>query len=126
MTDNFREYQTIKFFRGKKRKDAELVRFAETKQDLEFRRLFIEESELDLHVYYSRMTIYNWLSWNFLALAIYYSKYPVITYAVFGLAVISHILSLISKKKFEFVFRRYNFALSIIESLIYNEYGISL
>jgi hypothetical protein len=125
MKNNFREYHTIKFFRGKKRKNSEMLRLAEAKLDFDFRRLLIEESELDLHVYFSRMTVYNWLSWSFLALVFSCLQYPLMSLILLGLAILSGIFSFINKRRFEFVFRSYNFALAILDSVIFNEYGIS-
>jgi hypothetical protein len=126
MQNNIREYHTIKFFRGKERKNAELFRLSEAHQDFEYRRLLIEENELDLHVYFSRMTVYNWLSWSFIALAFCYLQHPIITSVLLGLAILSGIFSYINKRRFEFVFRSYNFVLAIVDSMIFNEYGITL
>ena len=121
-----REYQSIKFFRGSKRKNSEMQRLAEDRQDFEYRRLLIQENELDLHVYFSRMIVHNWLSWYFLALAIGCLSFPFISPIILGFALVTRILSLISKRKFQFVFRSHNLALAIVDSVILNEHGISL
>ena len=126
MYSNIREYNDIKFFRGKKRNNAEMLRLAEAGLDFEYRRLLIEENELDLHVAFSRMIIYRWLSWSLLALAFSILQHHIMSLIVLGFALISIILSFIYKKKFQFVFRSYNFALAILESVILNEYDISL
>jgi hypothetical protein len=126
MKDNFREYHTVKFFRGKKRNNSEMLRLSEAKLDFEFRRLLIEENELDLHVYFSRMTVFKWLSWSFLALAFSFLQYQILSFILLGLALLSCIFSFINKRRFEFVFRSYNFALAIIDSEIFKEYGIPL
>jgi hypothetical protein len=126
MKDNFREYHNIKFFRGKKRKNSEMQRLSEARLDFEFRTLLIEESELDLHVYFSRMTVYNWLSWSFLALAFSFLQYQTISIILLGLALIARIFSFINKRRFQFVFRSYNFALAILDMVIKREHGLSL
>lgn len=126
MENCIREYQTIKFFRGSKRKNSEMQRLAEAGQDFEYRRLLIQENELDLHVYFSRMIVHNWLSWYFLALAIGCLSFPFISSIILGFALVTRILSLISKRKFQFVFRSHNLALAIVDSVILNEHGISL
>jgi len=126
MDSCFREYQTIKFFRGKKRNNSEMLRLAEARLDFEYRRVLIKENELDLHVYFSRMTVYNWLSWSFLALVLSCLQLPIMSFILLGLAIIFSIFSFINKRRFEFVFRSYNFALSVVDAVIYNEYEISL
>ena len=124
--NNIREYQTIKFFRGSKRRIAELERLSEAKQDFEFRRLFIEENELDLHVYFSKMTVFNWLSWCFLGLAFYYHMRPIIITILFGLAILTRIISFFYARRFQLTFWRYNIALLIVDAVIFNDYGIRL
>lgn len=126
MENCIREYQTIKFFRGCKRKYSEMLRLAEARQDFEYRRLLIQENELDLHVYLSRMTVYNWLSYSFLVLVAVSLPFPPISYIMLGLSFLTRILSKISKRKFQFVFRSHNLALAIVDSVILNEHGISL
>jgi len=126
MQNCIREYQTIKFFRGSKRKNSEMLSLAESGQDFEYRRLLIEENELDLHVYFSRMTVHYWLSWYFLAIAIGYLSFPLISCIILGFALLTKILSFINKRKFQFVFRSHNLALAIVDSVILNEHGISL
>ena len=126
MKGNIREYDTIKFFRGSKRNNSEMLRLAEARLDFEYRRLLIEENELDLHVQFSRMTVYGWLSWSFLVLVAACLTFPLISNIILGLAFLTRILSFISKRKFQFVFRSYNLALAIVDCVIFNEYGISL
>jgi hypothetical protein len=125
MTDNIREYHSLRFFRGSKRNNAEMQRLANAELDFEYRRLLILESELDLHLYFSRMTIYNWLSWVFLALALFCIQYTIISSVFFGLAVISRSLAYRCKKMFQFVFRSYNLALAIVDCVIMQDHGIS-
>jgi hypothetical protein len=124
MKANIREYQTIKFFRGVRR-DNELIRLAEARQDFEYRRLLIEECEKDLHVYFSRMTVYNWLSWGFMTLTFCYFKHPVITPIFFGLALMLRFFSWIYKNKFKLEFRCYNLALALVDVAIMDKHGIS-
>lgn len=103
-----------------------MLRLAEARQDFEYRRLLIQENELDLHVYLSRMTVYNWLSYSFLVLVAVSLPFPPISYIMLGLSFLTRILSKISKRKFQFVFRSHNLALAIVDSVILNEHGISL
>ena len=126
MGDNIREYNSIKFFRGSKRNNAELQRLANAGLDFDYRRLLIEENELDLHVYFSRMTIYNWVSWGFLVLALICFQFPIITSVFLAPAIISRVLAIRCKKMFRFVFRCYILALSIVDSVIQQDHGISL
>jgi hypothetical protein len=125
MTNNSREYQTIKFFRGRKRNNAEMQRLAEARLDFEYRSLLIEENELDLHVAFSKMMVWKWLSWGFLTLAIICLQHPLIALIFFGLVVISCFFSFINKRFFQFVFRSYNLALVFVDGVIFDRYGIS-
>lgn len=126
MKGNIREYDTIKFFRGSKRNNSEMLRLAEARLDFEYRRLLIKENELDLHVYFSRMTVYTWLSWSFLVLVLSCLPFPLISYIMLGFAMLTRILSHINKNKFQFVLRSYNLALAIVDGVIFTEHGISL
>jgi hypothetical protein len=125
MRNNIREYQTLKFFRGRERNNAEMLRLSEAGLDFEYRRLLIEENELDLHVAFSKMIVWKWLSWSFLLLAISYWQYPVIVWVFLGLAILLHFFSFVNRRYFEFVFRSYNLALAFVDVVIYNEYGIT-
>jgi predicted ABC-type exoprotein transport system permease subunit len=102
-----------------------MLRLAEARVDFEYRSLLIEENEIDLHLYFSRMTVYCWLSWGFLGLALLCFHFPIITSVLVGLALIFRILSWFSKRMFEFVFRSYNLALAIVECVIMQNHGIS-
>lgn len=126
MNNRLREYDTIKFFRGSKRNNSEMLRLAEARLDFEYRRLLIKENELDLHVHFSRMTVYSWLSWIFLVLVAACLPYPLISCIILGFALLTQILSFISKKKFQFVFRSHSLALAIVDGVIFDEHGISL
>jgi hypothetical protein len=124
--NNIREYHSLRFFRGSKRNNAEMQRLADACMDFEYRRLLIEENELDLHVYFSRMCVFNWMSWGFLALALCCFQIPFITSVLYGLAIISRGLAYRCKKMFQFVFRCYILALSIVDSVILQDHGITL
>jgi len=126
MKKNIREYQTIKFFRGRKRNNAEMIRLAEAGLDFEYRRLLIEENELDLHVFFSRKIVWNFISIGFLALAFVCLMLPIIAFIFIGLAVMFRFFSWVSKKNFEFVFGSYNLALAIVNGVIMDEHGIIL
>ncbi len=91
-----------------------MLRLAEARLDFEYRRLLIKENELDLHVYFSRMTVYSWLSWSFLALVLPVYHFHSFLHNV-GLCLLTRILSFISKRKFQFVFRSYNLAFAIVD-----------
>jgi len=125
MYSNIREYNTIKFFRGRKRNNAEMQRLADSGQDFEYRRLLIHENELDLHVYFSRMIIYTWLSWGFLVLVLYFFQFPIITSIILGNAIIFRVLAYRYKKKFQFVYRCYTLALAVVDSVIRQDHGIT-
>ena len=126
MNNRLREYDTIKFFRGSKRNNSEMLRLAEARLDFEYRRLLIEENELDLHVQFSRMTVYGWFSWSFLVLVFFFLPYPLFSFIMLGFALLTRILSVISRKKFQFVFRSHSLALAIVDGVIFDEHGISL
>ena len=125
MTNNIREYQTLKFFRGSKRKYNEMQKLAAAGLDFEYRRLIIEENELDLHVAFSKMIVWKWLAWSLLALAISFRQHPTIASVFLGLAVLSQFFSYINKRYFQFVLRSHNLALSIVDVVIKQEHGIS-
>jgi hypothetical protein len=126
MNNNIREYQTIKFFRGKKRNYAEMQRLADERKDFEYRRLLIEENELDLHVAFSKMIVWKWISWLFLVASVICFGVQPMFYTLIALSFISQILSFRYKRFFQFVFRGHNLALNIVDSVIENEYGIIL
>ena len=125
MTENFREYQNLKLFRGRKRNNAEMQRLADAGLDFEYRRLLILENELDLHVYFSRMTVWNLLAWSFLALALSCFQYPIITTFFIVLALLLKTFSWGNRRKFEFLFRSYQMVLIAVNIVIKREYGIS-
>ena len=125
MTNNFREYETLKFFKGKERNNAEMLRLAEAGLDFEYRRLLIEENELDLHVAFSKMIVWKWLAWSLLALAFSCLPMTIMSFILLGLAVLSLFFSYLNKRFFQFVLRSHNLALSIVDVVIKQEYGIS-
>jgi hypothetical protein len=126
MKNNIREYQTIKFFRGSIRNNAEMQRLADAELDFEYRRLLIEENELDMHVAFSKMMIWKWLAWGFIALAFCYLQHPIITIIFLGLAMLSYFFSFINERFFQFVFKSLNVALGFVDAVIFNKHGISL
>jgi hypothetical protein len=103
-----------------------MERFADSFMDFEYRRLLIEENELDLHVFFSREYVFYWLSWGFLVLALFYWMHPFITSILSGMALVSRSISVFYKRKFQLTFWRYNFSLSLVDAVIYNDYGIRL
>jgi hypothetical protein len=126
MTDNIREYQTLKFFRGSIRNNAEMLKLAEAGLDFEYRRLLISENELDLHVAFSKMIVWKWLAWSFLTLAFICLQHPLIALIFLVLTALSQLFSLINKRFFQFVFRSYNLALGFVDGVIMDKHGISL
>lgn len=125
MRENIREYQSIKFFRGKKRNNSEMQRLADAGLDFEYRRLLIAENELDLHVAFSKMIVWKWLAWSFMVLAFSCLQHPILTFIFVGLALLSQLLSFINKRFFQFVMRGHNLALGVVECVILDKYGIS-
>jgi hypothetical protein len=124
MTDNIREYQSLKLFRGRNRNNAEMQRLADAGLDFEYRRLLILENELDLHLYFSRMTVWNWLAWSFILLSLSFLQHPIMATAFIGLAMGLKICSWVNMNKFELVFRSYQIVLSAVDIVIEREYGI--
>ena len=125
MKNNIREYQTLKFFRGRKRNIIEMQRLADAGLDFDYRRLLIEENELDMHVAFSKEIIWKWLAWGFLAVAICFMQHPIVLFVLLGLAVLSLFFSYENKRFFRFVMRGHNLALSIVDSVIFDKYGVS-
>lgn len=126
MANNIREYQNLKLFRGSKRNNDKLLRLAEVGRDFEYRRLLIEENELDLHVYFSRMTIGNWLAWCSILLALSFWQHPIMATAFIGLAIVLKICSWQYMKKFELVLRSYSMVLKMVNIVIAREIGSSI
>ena len=124
MPDDIREYTYLKFFRGSRRNNNEMLRLAKAGQDFEYRRLLIEENELDLHVYFSRRIIWNRIAIGFLALAFTCSQLPVLAIIFIVLALLFRFFSWVSKKNFEFVFGSYNLALGFVDGVIKDKHGI--
>jgi hypothetical protein len=124
MRENFREYQRIKFFRGRARNNTEMQRLADAGLDFEYRRLLIAENELDLHVAYSKMVLWKCLAWSFLALALYFVQHLIIASVFLVLAGLSLFFSFINERFFKFVLRGHNLSLSIVDSVIFDKYGI--
>jgi hypothetical protein len=126
MMNNIRIYNTLRLFRGKRRNNAEMQRLSDEGLDFEYRRLLIEENELDLHVYFSQMKVYTWLSWVFLALALCCLQIPIISSGLLGLAIISRAMAYRCNRKYKYVFRCYLLALYIVDCVIRQDHGITL
>ena len=123
--NNTRTYETIRLFRGK-RKGEELVMLSEAKRDFEFRRLFIEEVEQDLHVVFSRKIVSNWIAWIFLSLSILFLQIPLIIFSLTAIACGMKLYSTYCQKKFQKIFRGYKFSLGCVDAVIQNDYGITM
>ena len=117
-------YNTLKLRRGE-RKNDELHQLSLSKQDFEYRRLYIKERELDLHVFFSRAKIANMISWSFLGLAIWFIQSPLLALCVFGLGVTARIVSIYYQKQYNKVEKIYSRVLKLVESVIREDYGVS-
>jgi hypothetical protein len=126
MKSNIREYDRIRFFRGSKKNDAELERLAKEHLDFEYRRLLIQEKELDLHVAFSRMIVWNRISWIFLVLSIFFIQNPIIFYRLMVASLMSQYFSYKNKKRFGIIFRGYSLGLRFVDAVIKKEYGITM
>lgn len=116
--------KNLKLLRGKKM-DEELQRLSDKQDDFNFRRLFVEETEKTLHVIESRQIVSNYIAWGFFALAVLFhtplvSLYLVITSLFFK--VVSDLFKRSYNKKSE----GYQFNLTIVDSVIMQDYGISM
>lgn len=123
--ENIRTYETIRLFRGKRRVD-ELVKLSEEQRDFEFRRLFIEELEQDLHVIFSWQTIYGWIAWVFIFFSLVFFKDPSTFYLLIGISLIAKTFSFFQREKYKKVFKGYRFSLACVDSVIKKDYGIVL
>lgn len=124
MENTKREYNSLKLFRGK-RKNDELQKLSLSNQDFEYRRLYIEERELDLHVFGSREIVFNWIFISLITLAIGNYQHPALALFLFVLGVAAKIVSLRYRVLWHKVEKIYSRILKIVNSAIYNEYGIS-
>lgn len=124
MENTKREYKTLKLFRGK-RKNGELQKLSLSNQDFEYRRLYIEERELDLHVFGSREIVFNWMFISLMVLAVGNYQHPGLALFLFVLGVTAKIVSLRYRVLWYKVERIYSRILKIVNSAIYNEHGIS-
>lgn len=124
MSNNFREYQNLKLFRGSKRKHAEMQRLADAGLDFEYRRLLILENELDLHVYFSRKIVWDWLAWSLIVLAISCFQQPTVTTAFFVSSIGFKVCSWVNRKRFEFVLRSYTMVLKMVNIVLEREHGL--
>jgi len=120
-----REYDTLKLRRGERRND-ELRKLSESNKDFDYRRLYVKERELDLHVFFSRKFIGNVAGWSFLALAVCYFQYPFLALTMFGLSLAAKIYSEYNHQMYSKVNWIYTNCLRIVDSAIEKEYGISM
>lgn len=122
-----RTYNTLRFFRGKK-KNAELTRLSDEERDFEYRRLFIEESEIDLHVAFSRGEIFKLLSWGVISLAVvsFFQFSSIAALFLLATSLVLQLISVVFKYRFKKIAERTQFTLLIVDNVIQNTYGISL
>ena len=116
----------LKLFRGK-RKNLELTKLAEEEKDFEYRRLFIEESKLDIQVAFSRNKFFGDMAIFVLfvhALSIF------IDGPIFGVSLIITLLlwgiSLFYKHQHRKFIERTKLTLQLVDGVIKKTYGISL
>jgi hypothetical protein len=119
-----REYNSLKLFRGTPFKTEELLRLSEADDHFGHRRLHIEEFELELHVFFSRMIVFKWLSWTFLALAMSFLIFHLLSIIITVVAVICNLASYYNHRKFQSTYRCYTFGLAVLNIVIKREYGI--
>jgi hypothetical protein len=126
MKTEYRTYgNAIRVLRGK-RKNDQLVELAEAQRDFEYRRLLIEERELDLFVYYSRATVSNWISWALIFLSIFFFQYSVMFISLFIISLSFQLVKYFWNRKLQNTFQKYIFSLKLVDGVIKNDYGISL
>ena len=117
----------LKFFRGRKRKEAELMKLAEEERDFEYRRLLIEETTLDIQVAYTRSAFFK----DVFIVCLFFSALLVIsehlfTEAFFGIAVVAVIISLSYKRQYKKIVKKTHDTLLLVDGVIKETSGISL
>ncbi len=120
-----REYRTLLLKRGV-RKNDDLLRLSASNQDFEYRRLYIKERELDLHVFFSRKFVADLTASYLLGLAIYYFQFPLVALTILGMSLTVKFISIYYQKMLVKVNNIYVNSLRIVEGAIKKEYGISL
>jgi len=118
----------LKLFRGKKM-DKELKRLSDEQKDFEFRSLFIEENEKSLHVIESRQIVSDYISWGLMAIAVIVltmGSTPLVSLYVFIASLFLRLLSVLFKLSYKKTSEGYKFGLSIVDSVIKQDYGISM
>lgn len=125
MKTNNRTYTTLRIFRGRNRNN-ELVKLADAQKDFEYRRLLIEEREIDLHVFFSREKISEIISWILILFSIMFYVLPILSIFLFLSSLFFQIFKHYWRWRFIQRFKMYMFSLKIVDSVIFNDYGISL
>lgn len=120
-----RTYTNLKLIRGK-RKDTELNELSESDNDLGYRRLLIEEREKDIHVFYSWHVLLFLSAVPFMLLSAYTVSLGPQCFFYIAIAFIFLLLSLIFKIIREHTIKNYILTVKIVDSLIEDEYGISM
>ena len=125
MKNNIIEYSTINLIRDERRND-ELSRLSESQDDFEFRRLFIDEREKDLHVFFSRRIVANFFMWTLLFFTAVTLQSPALSLFLLGLSVSCKIIAYYNHRMYIKVNFIYSNSLSIVNCVIKNDYGITL
>ena len=116
----------LKLIRGK-RKNAELTKLAEEQRDLEYRRLFVEESKLDIIVSYTRSKLFEYLAVSILIIHILCvfigGASSGISFLIFIILFGTSLVYKIQNKRFICTTQA---TLQLVDGLIKNTYGISL
>lgn len=116
--------KNIKLWRKKNRK-AELIRLSNEEKDFEYRNLFIKEYKELISINYNRHFISELIAWSLIFLASCYFQNIVIFLFVFILSLFFKVISYIFKMQYKKSIQKYNLGLTIINSVIYKEYGIN-
>ena len=120
-----RKYNSWKLFGGKRR-DAELERLAEAEDDFNFRRLFIEENEKWLHVFYSRKRVSQLIAISLLLFGLVTFQFATLSLVVSIIAFIFLIISVFFGWKMKTTASKYQFGLKMVDIVIADTYGFSL
>jgi len=125
MNNFFRTYKTLKLFRDKKR-TIELDALASENRDSEYRELYIEETEKDLHVIFSKQFICFRLSFMFLIILITLISTKFIIFSIISglLSLFFLYLSQSLKNRFTKTARDYTMTVNILNKYMENMFGI--
>ena len=116
----------MRLTRGKRRNE-ELTQLCEEEKDFEYRRLFIEEAELDMQVAYSRGQLFNDIALVVLfvtSLSIISAR-PVFELSLL-IALTLWVISALYKRQHQKFIKRTHKTLLLVDNVIKSTYGITL